>query len=120
MLTKKSLIIIGVVIAILFIIVVSNQDKNQIENFSRYGYYSPTERRRFNRRFDPRYRDYAYIPQHEYLKRAVNNYRPNVTALVPSYISEYCVNQRLQETGNINKAIQSCVLPPSISESLSS
>lgn len=77
-----------------------------------------------NLRYNAGYGDYAYIPKHEYLKNwmgvpdqigPIGPIRP--TCVVPPSISEYCVNQHIQENGNLNSAIRSCTIPSSISES---
>jgi len=91
-------------------------------------------------RFNPSYRDYWYIPSHEILDQQVNGFggrqagvdsyanairpiNPNfigfnqTDCMVPSHTSEYCVHQKIQETGNFNYAINSCLVPASVSES---
>lgn len=129
MLTKQTLIIIAIVVIILVII---STNIKQIEHFNPYyNRFNPTffnngnitgynvEITRFeprNIRYNPGYSDYLYIPKHEYLKNVMDG--PNFTPFITPSISEYCVNQWIQETGNLDLAIQSCSVPPSISESI--
>jgi len=90
------------------------------------GYYQPYNRSVYpgNFRYNPGYSDYWYIPKHEYLKSwmGVPETVPVVppiptNCVVPASISEYCVNQHIQENGNLDLAIGACTVPPSISES---
>lgn len=71
-------------------------------------------------RHNPGYRDYHYIPKHQYLNRWVN--APNGEGVpnectTPPITSEYCVKVRTEHTGNLDKAIFDCTTPPRISES---
>lgn len=82
------------------------------------GYYKPSASAP-NYRYYPGYRDYWYIPKHEYLKSWMNGPDPaiktNPKCTIPSSTSEYCVNKFIQNTGNLDLAINSCTLPPKIS-----
>jgi len=87
------------------------------------GYYQPYNLSVYpgNFRYNPGYGDYWYIPKHEYLKSwmGVPDLPPPIptNCVVPASISEYCVNQHIQENGNLDLAIGACTVPPSISES---
>ena len=70
----------------------------------------------FNIRYNPGYSDYWYIPAHQYLNRWINGPLIPTGCIVPPKTSEYCVNQQIQEHGNLDYAISQCVEPPSISE----
>lgn len=84
------------------------------------GYYKPSPTA-FNWRYYPGYRDYWYIPKHEYLKSWMNGPDPAVKmdprCVVPSATSEFCVNRYIQQTGNLDMAISACTTPPQISGS---
>ena len=85
-----------------------------------YGQYYPPLNFGRNNRYNPGYSDYWYIPAHQYMNRWMNGSEersfPNACVVPPS-VSEYCVNTRVQETGDINEAILNCTIPASISES---
>lgn len=74
-----------------------------------------------NIRYNPSYRDYWYIPAHEYLDYWFNGpgyrYLPN-ECVVPASINESCVDAKLSEKGmSIQNATNTCYVPASISES---
>ena len=62
------------------------------------------------------YGNYYYIPIQEYIENGqkINNQIPR-TCQIPSTISEYCVNKKVLETGNLQKAIDCCSRPGTIS-----
>lgn len=136
-------IIFAVIIGIIIYIIYINQKKT-IENFNPYldyprAYpstfalnrdYLPYDKSFYmfpdgvinlnypiNARYSPGYRDYAYIPKHEYLKNWTGLNTIPTNCMVPTSISEYCVNEHMNENGNLDLAIRACVVPASVSES---
>lgn len=80
-----------------------------------YGsYYRPFYANRTNS-------DYWYIPAHNYLNNWMGTTPVGIPrdCTVPASTSEYCVSQRMQESGNLDLAIEQCTVPTSISESCS-
>jgi hypothetical protein len=71
-------------------------------------------------RYQPPYRQYWYIPAHEYMDLWQNGYReryvPNECVIPPS-VSDDCFDIKVRETGDVHEAARSCFIPPSISES---
>lgn len=78
------------------------------------GYYKPSASAP-NYRYYPGYRDYWYIPMHEYLKSWMGSRDEaplqNPNCIIPSSTSEYCIKQYIESTGNLDLAIQSCTVP---------
>jgi hypothetical protein len=76
-----------------------------------FGYY----------RYNPGYRDYWYISAHDHMDNWMNGIPRevalNTNCVVPSSISEYCVNKHLNQGDNFNNSVNSCVVPSKISGS---
>lgn len=96
------------------------------------GYYKPSAVAP-NYRYYPGYRDYWYIPKHEYLKSWMNGANtPSVmnatnpkfkipsSCIIPTSTSEYCVDKFIRSTGNLDLAIASCTIPPKVSPACAS
>lgn len=69
-------------------------------------------------RYQPPHRRGWYIPAHQYLdmwQNGIGRYLPT-ECVVPSKISDYCINEKLAENGRLSDAIRTCTTPPSISE----
>jgi hypothetical protein len=72
----------------------------------------------YNKRYNAGYRDYHYIPAHEYLNNWMNGNKGIPDSCInPAKISEYCVNNKLNNNIDIGNTIESCITPMSISES---
>ena len=97
-----------------------------------YGpYYDPNIEIGYgNIRYNPGYRDYWYIPVHNYMDKWMNGIprevalsmtplKDNISGncVVPPSISEYCVNERLNDGEYFDDAISRCIVPYSVSES---
>jgi hypothetical protein len=75
-----------------------------------------------NIRYYPGYSDYWYIPAHEYLNNWINGSPTSEggtmivpdSCIIPPSTSEYCVNKRMQEDGNLDLAIYNCTVPATI------
>lgn len=82
--------------------------KNMYDNYHNLGYL-PTRSHG-----DSFGKSYYYIPVHQYYSE--KNYdNPMAQCSVPRSISEYCVDQRMQETGDLNYSISKCIVPGKIS-----
>ena len=148
--TKIVWFFVGIVAMIIILNILCSSSRDMIEGFNpwldysraypgtfsyRYG-YGPFFRPFYNSwpgnpqfgtygnvRYNPGYSDYWYIPAHEYLNRWMNGPDGLVVpdgCIVPPHTSEYCVNERVQETGNLDAAIAQCTVPSSVSESCAS
>lgn len=60
---------------------------------------------------DTGHSNYLYIPIQEYLDEQMNGTLVPQSCTLPGSISEYCVNKKLQETGNLAESIQHCRVP---------
>ena len=54
---------------------------------------------------------YWHIPVHNYYDDVKNSYYIPQSCDIPQSTSEYCVNQQLQQTGDLELAISNCMTP---------
>jgi hypothetical protein len=72
-----------------------------------------------NVRYNPGYSDYWYIPAHEYLNNWINGPDGRIiptSCLVKSTTDNACVQQKVQETGNLDLSIAVCTKPAAVSD----
>lgn len=55
--------------------------------------------------------DHLYIPMQDYYDETKNSYRTQNSFNLPQSTSEYCVSQQVQQTGDLELAINNCLVP---------